>query len=329
MKIIRGIKIKILKQSDYAIINTTGQTAGGDGIIPSRYIPSGQSFFMAYDNSAVGNLISSSPDDIYEGNVVFNNSMRVTTNNDQFFRGTNSKSSSLDNKIWINLTSDNGVFNQLAIAYVDNATNGYDGMGYDTPRNLSTELYSSIYTIIEGEDKKFAIQGKAKGSLTLDESIPLGFDTSINVATLYTLSISQMEGEFLNNNTIYLKDYLMNIVHDLSNSEYTFTSEVGEFKERFEIVFTNASLSTNENSLADNTISIVELDSDNVRFKTSSNQTIKTVVIYDVLGRLLYNLNGNSSSETYNLSSLSQATYIAKVELSNGLIITKKAIKRK
>jgi len=66
-----------------------------------------------------------------------------------------------------------------------------------------------------------------------------------------------------------------------------------------------------------------------VTFKVSNHLNITSVKIYDVLGRLLYDLKGNSHTEIYNLSSLSQAAYIAKVVLSNGAIVTKKAVKRK
>ena len=59
---------------DYAIINGTGTVQGargGLGTPPDRYIPSGQGFFV---------------EALTAGNVTFNNSMRVTGNNTQFFR---------------------------------------------------------------------------------------------------------------------------------------------------------------------------------------------------------------------------------------------------
>ena len=44
-------------QSDYAIINTMAETAGGDGETPNRFIPSGQGFFISYANGAPGTLL--------------------------------------------------------------------------------------------------------------------------------------------------------------------------------------------------------------------------------------------------------------------------------
>jgi hypothetical protein len=148
------------------------------------------------------------------------------------------------------------------------------------------------------------------------------------VPTIYTLSVAYLQGDFLSNNKVYLKDNLLNTLHDLSGSDYNFTSDVGEFKERFEIVFNSQALSADTFNLDTNTVQIIQLDDTHVTFKASSNLNIKTVTIYDLLGRQLYQLKGSHNEETYNLSNLSNSVFIAKVELSNGALITKKAVKK-
>lgn len=311
-------------QSDYAIINGSGQTAGGDGIIPNRFIPSGQGFFISMDDSAASTSAGGS---LRTTDIIFNNSMRVTGGNNQFFRN-----SIVDqpNKLWLDLTSDNGVFNQILVAYVDGATDNYDGAYYDAHKNLSSELYSGIYSLIsDSTDKKFAIQGKDPISLTTDEVIPVGFSTVIDEPTIYKISIRQFEGVFMHENDIYVIDHLLNSIHNLKDSDYSFTSEKGEFNERFEIVFRADALSIDDNQLDDNDLSIVEQSNGDVRFSIGKSQTITNVEILDVLGRQVYNLKGSSSVEVYDLSRLSNAAYIAKVTLSNGQVISKKAIKRK
>src|SRR5690606_9803363 len=234
------------------------------------------------------------------------------------------------NRLWVNLTSDNGVFNQILVAYVDGATNGDDGWGFDAPRNFSSGLASTIYTSIEnGNHSNYAIQGKAPSSLSLDEVIPLGFKTNISEPTIYTLSIAQLEGEFMTGNTIYLKDKLLQVIHDLSATDYLFTSGVGEFNARFEIVFKDSFLSVHEEELTVNNLTIIELQNGEVQFTVPSQHKIQSVEIIDLLGKTIYNLKGNSSTETYNLSNLSQATYVARVTLASGQVLTKKAVKRK
>ena len=322
-------------QSDYAIINGVGETAtsaGGDGSDPTnRMIPSGQAFFIAMSDTAPTTEYVSNPTaqagDIQRKRVVFNNSMRVrgTNDNSQFFR---QNTTNIPNKLWLDLTTDNGVFNQILVGYVDNATNGLDKMYFDAPM-ASPNVNAVMYSIIEGSDKKYTIQGRAPESLTLNEVIPLGFSTLINTPTIYTLTISKLEGEFLTTNTIYVKDKLLNINHNLSETDYTFTSEAGEFNERFEIVFMPEELSIDDKDISPKDLTIIELNDNDVKFTIGANITIEHVEIIDLLGRTLYNFNGNSNSEIYNLSALSQATYLAKVTLSNGQVITKKAVKRK
>ena len=94
-------------------------------------------------------------------------------------------------------------------------------------------------------------------------------------------------------------------------------------------MFVTEALSINDNVISANDITISELQNGEVRFSTSKKVTITNVEILDVLGRQIYNLKGNNSTETYNLSQLSKAAYIAKISLSNGQVISKKAIKQR
>jgi len=305
--------------NDYAVFNVgVGGAAGGDPLkIPTGYIASAQGFFIPALTS---------------GTATFTNAMRMAdgASNNQFFKGSKSKkstrSSNVENKLWVNLTSGNGVFNQILVGYVDGATNNNDGVYYDAPKLLAQDYAAALYSLMETDLAKYVIQGKNINSIDENEIIKLGFSTNVEVATIYKLSVAQIEGDFLTSNTIYLKDNLLKTLHNLSASDYTFTSEVGEFNERFEIVFSANALSIEDISTNANTLKIVELEDDRVQFTTS--KTIKTVSIYDLLGRQLYAFKGQKNSETYTLSNLSSTIYIAKVELSNGATITKKAFKK-
>ncbi|MDN3664770.1 hypothetical protein ACFFU1_00905 [Algibacter miyuki] len=305
-------------QNDYVIMTTgSGSVNNSPGTL-LEYIPSGQSFFIAGTSNGI---------------VTFNNSMRIKNgaSNSQFFKNSNAKNNNVvqpdSNKLWINLTSDNGIFNQVLIAYVNGATDNYDGMVYDAPRNLSSGVASIIYTLIEDKnDKKFAIQGKSPSSITEEEIITLGFLTSIESATTYTLSIEKIEGEFLTGRNVYLKDNLLNTFHDLSVSEYNFTSETGEFNNRFEIVFNNqTSLSANTHTTVDdNTIKIVHLGNKQFSFTTSNGLTINHIDLFDLYGRKIYRFN--EISETYSFQLLNNAPYIAKITLSDNSIKTRKIV---
>lgn len=319
---------------DFSIINASGETTGGDGtsavvLTPSghRAIPSGQGFFVVFSD---GVTPISTSGDIATATVTFNNAMRVTdvTANSLFFKGVSSKNTAIADKLWINLTSDVGIYNQILISYINGATNEDDGLTYDAtkyPVNSGAALYSTI----DGSNKKFAIQGKAVESINEEEVIHIGFNNYINNNIPYVLSIDKLQGDFLNNNTVYLKDNLLNIYHNLSEGDYNFTSETGEFQNRFEVVFkADSTLTTDAIINNESTLQIIQRDSNRVTFKTGTSATISSIVIYDLFGRKLYQFKGANSSETFSLSNINTAIYLAQVELSTGEVITKKAIKR-
>jgi hypothetical protein len=304
-------------QDDYTVYNVgSGESVASlSGMSATQYIPSGQSFFV----SGLSN-----------GNVTFTNAMRMAdeTSNNQFFKNSDSKNNLEKNKLWINLTSDNGVFNQILAAYVDGATDGDDGLTYDAPRMVTPQTSIALYSIIGNSNKKFAIQCKAENSLTSNDTIRLGLKTSINVPTQYTLSIAKLKGDFLTQNTIYLRDNLLDITHNLSEADYTFTSEVGEYNDRFAVVFNNGQFPVEDDLLTnDDALNIIYLDDDRIKFTVSNNLKIKNVFIFDLLGRYLYKFAGENSEEIYSLPNLKNSIYISKVELSNGTIVTKKTVK--
>ncbi|TWO33862.1 T9SS type A sorting domain-containing protein [Seonamhaeicola sediminis] len=309
-----GNQVENFSQNDYATYTVgTGGAAGASGIIPTQYIPSAQGFFV----SSLSN-----------GNVTYTNAMRIAngTSNSQFFKNSNFKTQNNigANKLWIDLTSNNGVYNQILVGYVDGATSGNDGLSFDAPRLLSSKKGASLYSLIDGTDKKFAIQGKSPNSLDKKEKLRIGFKTNIEVATVYTLSLAKLQGTFLTENAIYLKDKLLNKYHELSSSDYSFTSETGEFNNRFEIVFkTKNSLNSAQAS-----VKIFELENGNITFASRSNLGIKSIEIFDFLNTPLYKLNGPFDSKAFELSKLKKAIYIAKVEFTDGTIVTKKFIKK-
>ncbi len=306
--------------NDYAIytVGSGSIVAGAGGAMPNQFIPSGQGFFIAgLDNSM----------------VTFTNAMRSisSTSNVNFFKGSTTKKQKVKNeivnKLWVNLTSNTGVFNQILVAYVPGATKGNDGLSYDAPRKVNQNNAAVLYSLMDFGESKYAIQGKGVADINRSEIIKLGFATTIQTNTIYKLSVAQLEGDFLANHGIYLKDDLLGVIHNLSNSDYTFTSNVGEFNDRFKIVFNTNVLSTTVIGETANSLKILELDDNRLAFKAAS--PIKSVVIYDLLGRPIYYLKGAEHLEAYNISGLSNAVYIAKVTLASGITVTKKILIKK
>ncbi len=305
--------------TDYAIINRVGETPadeveGGDNELPNRYIPSGQGFFIAYPDPGERALAT--------GDVIFNNSMRVTGNNDQFFRSSNS----IENKLAIKITTEDGIFNQMLVGYVEGATNLNDGMYYDAPRNLATGAAAILYSVIDDSSRKFAIQGRDPNSLNINEVIPIGIKNTIEGETEFTLSIAKLEGDFMNSHAIYLRDNLLNIDHNLSDSGYVFTSEAAEFNSRFEIFF-SSTLSVDEFGMDSDEL-IISIERDNyLEISTSNESQISNIKIFDLLGRELYNINANNDTHVdFDIRPLSNSIFIVNVTLANRKKLTKKLL---
>ncbi|MFL0353235.1 choice-of-anchor D domain-containing protein [Xanthomarina sp. GH4-25] len=296
--------------TDYISYNKTGA-----GNAPGNIsIAAGQSFMV--------NLSDTSPLNSHQ--IEFNNSMRNKAyDNSQFYRTTQSENASVErHRIWLDLVSETQGTNRILVGYIEDATMERDRL-YDAITSVTSE--QQLYTLID--ETPFVIQGRALPFNDTDV-VPLG----VNIVAQgdYHIAIAFIDGLFeTDNQFIYLKDNELGFIHNLSEAPYSFTSEVGEFNDRFEIVFRDSFLSINEEELSGSNVSIIELQNGDVQFTVPSQFEIKSVEIIDMLGRTIYNLKGNSSSETYNLSNLSQATYVAKITLSNGQVISKKAVKRK
>ncbi|TRX01888.1 hypothetical protein [Flavobacterium gawalongense] len=93
-----------------------------------------------------------------------------------------------------------------------------------------------------------AIQNKALPFADTD-AILLGY--SINVNGNATISIDKVDGLFLEDQNIYLEDKLLNVVHNIKQDSYNFSSDTGTFDDRFVLRYTNGSLGTDNLELND------------------------------------------------------------------------------
>lgn len=291
---------------DYASWNLTGSTAttpasdaSNMSLLPNGKISSGQGFFAQV---------------FADGQISFDNSMRVSGSNTQFFRNANSTMSE-KHRIWLNLSNSQNKFRQTLIGYVAGATNELDRL-YDGTTFTSNEI--NIYSLVN--DSKLVIQGKA---LPFDQNdvVPVGY--SITTAGDYTIAIDHMDGVFENNQTVYLKDKLLNVVHDIKTNAYSFATAAGTFDNRFEIVFNANALGTGDLE-GNNAVAYVK---DN-QLHIESVVNIKEIVIYELSGKKINTITNNdldtSLSTAFNYPN---GVYIIKVMLDNDVIVPIKVAK--
>lgn len=245
-------------------------------------------------------------------NVNFNNSMRVSSK-ETFFKVDGTER----DRIWINLSYDNGqVYNQVLAGYMTGATNGIDEQ-IDAPFFGYTG--SALYNMIN--DQKFTIQGLEPPFETSD-IIPLGFKAE--QAGKFKISLAGYDGLFAEGEVkIYLKDKLLHIIHNMLETDYTFESAAGDFKDRFEVVFEPEEILGTED-LNQETARIYLYDQ-NIVVESGAGM-LSSVELYDLQGRLLHTENINSSLYKFKSPVLKSQVLVVKARTQDGEVTTKKIV---
>ena len=115
-----------------------------------------------------------------------------------------------------------------------------------------------------------------------------------------------------------------NTIHNLRETPYNFSSNAGNFSNRFVLRYTNETLS-NDDLIADEA-NLWVISSDALTVKSTKN-TIQSVRVFDVLGRhLAYYPNVNSYEVPLTSIHKNNTGLLIQVTLTNGTIINKKAI---
>nr|WP_315152292.1 T9SS sorting signal type C domain-containing protein [uncultured Flavobacterium sp.] len=287
--------------------NGNGTMDPGEEMVSNRplgKIAAGQSFFVG--NGAAGSF-------------QFTNAMRVSGNNSQFFKQASTKKTTTieKNRVWLNLTNSGGAFKQLLVGYITGATNDWDNL-YDGP-SFDGQEFVDFYSVNKGQN--LTIQGRALPFETTDV-VPLGYRSTI--AGSFDISIDNKDGA-LTNQEIWLEDKKTNTLHELSKGKYTFTAINGVENDRFVLKYTNKTLGTDDNELADKSL-IVSVKNKRITL-TSSAEAITQVQVFDLLGRKVYDKSKINAQE-WSISTLSSSeqALIVKTTLANGAISSKKII---
>jgi uncharacterized repeat protein (TIGR02543 family) len=273
--------------STYATLNLTTfvenkATGGGEDQKPF-FTGNSDSWIL----SAGQGFIVKSADGVANPVATFNNSMRRAapeSGNQPILKPGTMPAS----RLWLNLTNSKGAFSQIAVAYMDNATEGLD-YGYDAAQFANGESVS-LYSI--AANTKLAIQ--ARPAFSAKDVVPVGFVA--NAAGEYTIALGNADGLFTSNQNIFIKDNLLGTITNVKDGAYTFTTEKGTFAERFEVIYTNSALGTNQPQLDANTVIVYKQD--NAININSATSAITGVTVYDVRGAKLYNNNNIDAVQT-------------------------------
>ncbi len=298
--------------NDYAVYNKFGGVGtraalnpGINNTYPLGKIASGQGFFVR----ALAN-----------GDATFINSMRIATDNATFYRtnqNTVESNQGLEkHRLWLNLTNTQGAFKQTLVGYVQNGTNDID-RDFDGT-TISAGNIINFYSICNNQN--LSIQGRML-PFSEEDVIPLGY--SSNLAGTFTITLENYDGLFENYESIFLEDKLLNSIHNIKSSPYTFTTSTGIHNNRFSIRYNNQSLG---NSDFDNANQVIITTNDLVVDVYSNKESIEQIEVFDMLGRkILFKKDINALN--YKIENITtNQTLIVKIKLQNGIYVTKKVI---
>jgi Fibronectin type III domain len=294
--------------NDYITYNGTATISGPTGF--NGNIATGQGFFVLMNDGLAGSA-----------NLIFNNSMRVKNNNSnsQFYKNATDPVENLDidkSRIWLDLISSNSVV-RTVVGYVPNATLEKDAM-YDAYTRIGAN--NIFYSLINQE--VMCIQGRPL-PFDVNDQVPLGMKVISTVFNNYTIAISAVDGLFETQN-IYLEDKLLNVIHNLKETPYNFTSSTGIFDDRFVLRYTeNALVNTTFESSNSNVIVIGEKNKITIK---SLKENISSVRIYDILGREIAKQENLNNKEILFENILKNQPLIVKIQLENKEIVTKKIV---
>ncbi|MDI1316152.1 choice-of-anchor J domain-containing protein [Flavobacterium sp.] len=306
--------------SDYAIYNYLGGVVGGvptgassnpglNNSVPNGKIASGQGFFIK---------------GLSNGTATFKNTMRIGGNNDQFFRMTtpaltNTTTSELEkHRYWLNIENTQGAFKQALIGYVEQGTLGLDRLFDGEMVDVGNAI--TLYTLVDAI--KLSIQGRPV-PFDVSDTIPLGYKSTIN--SDYTISLFDFDGLFTDQK-IYLEDKDLNIIHDLSVGNYTFTTNSGTFDDRFVLRYTTETLGTSNPVFNANTVVIYKNEEANFVIK-SGTFIMDEVTVFDVRGRLLLKQkNINATQTTFN-EGMTNQVLLVQIKTVDGVMVTKKVVR--
>ncbi len=293
--------------SDYASYNRTGGTRATEGAnneIPTGKIAAGQSFMVGAESTGI---------------ATFSNKMRIAGYNTQFYKQSQNNSTPMDivkHRVWLDLKNEQGFFKEILVGYLENATNDYE-RGYDGP---IAEAGNSVSFYSFANTQKLSIQGRGLPFDTND-LIPLGYKTTI--ASTFTISLSLFDGLFTQQ-SVYLEDTLLNVIHNLKDSPYSFVTQEGTFDTRFVLRYTNSTLDVSNPVVAASSIVIYKEHQQMVIH--SGTIAMAEVTVFDIMGRQLFAKKAIDATEFRFSTINSTGLLLVQIKTIDNQISTKKII---
>ncbi|WP_218133011.1 LamG-like jellyroll fold domain-containing protein [Flavobacterium gillisiae] len=286
---------------------------------PQRYIPVGQAFFVdaTLDPATEGTTSEATT----PGNLYFKNGQRAfireTSGTSQFMKTSGSKTKITESvtdsrqKIRLGFDSSIGAHRQLLIGADSNTTNGFD-IGYDAVMFDMND--NDMY--LEINNSEFVIEGIP--DFNSNQIIPLGIAVA-NEGPI-TIKIDALEN-IPGSTEIYLQDTLSAVYHNLRESDFEISLDIGEYNKRFFLRFTGKTL--NQDTKIENGLYVYYSDeNENLIIKNNIvNLLVNEVSLFNILGQTISNWEIENKDQTQivlPVKNISTGIYIVKMKTTNG-----------
>jgi hypothetical protein len=286
-------------RNDYAVYTEAGGTGTvsstlGSGNVPTGYIAPGQGF--------MAQVISDPMNANADVDIVFNNSMRVT--DETYFY----KKSSDKDRIWLNLTGPEGDFNQILVAFMEGAEEGFDRTDAQKIRGNNKLAFYSIL-----QDADFSIQGFPVLEATDTYEIPLGVFAGFSGQ--YTFDVQEIEN-FAPDTDITFEDRLAGQIINLrTTTQYTaHIADEGDIRDRF-FLHINGPTSV---PVIDSKLTKVYAVNNQIYIRHTGSSEILDVEVINTLGQTVISTPVNATETTITVPGRN-LVYIVKVRTSEGI----------
>lgn len=255
-------------------------TVGGLGtsefaLPPTRYMAIAQGFFVV----GAGN-----------SNIILKNSQRAfiteSSGESVHYKTINNKTDTENSYVRIGYEDPEGFHRQLVLGFLPNTTANLNyNIAYDALMFGSRE--DELYFIIENDSEhKYVIQGVG----AFDESYEFPLGLKITEEGDHTIMLDSVENF---SNTVYIKDNLLNITYNLSQSNFEPNLPTGEYYDRFQLVFqSNNALDINE--FERNNINVYYDGNNNIIISNQNSIRLTKVSIYNILGQNILQIYNSS-----------------------------------
>lgn len=207
-------------------------------------------------------------------------------------------------QIRFNTLLNNTGVKQTTLVMVDGASDGAElGMDAKSPDIADIDMYFVI------DNAQYVI---SVIDFDATKKVPVGFKA--NIPATFRMRVAEMIN-FEQAENVYLHDKQTNVYHDIKNADYEFNVPAGVLDNRYEITFVDDSALSVPELAADTFDVFQNNDKQLLTVANPKHINIKSVSLYDIGGKLIFNKTKLGAKDNYEFSTagISEAVYIVKI----------------